>query len=78
MKAEELVGKWIESEILAAGQRMPADTAFKVVGFTLDENWAIVDAGLIGWKWLEAGDILIEKCETYWYVPTEDITKVRP
>ena len=78
MKAEELVGKWIESDTVARDLNVPADTAFRVVGLTLalEVNWAIVDAGLNGWKWMEQDNIAIEKCETYWYVRPEDITKV--
>lgn len=76
MKAKELVGKCIESEVLTDAQCMPADTAFRVVGYNADMNWAIVDAGPNGWKWIEPDDIVIEKCETYWYILPVEITKV--
>lgn len=76
METKGLVGKWIESEVLADDLCMPADTAFKVVGIALDVNWAIVDAGLKGWKWMEPGNLVIEKCETYMYVHPDSITKV--
>ena len=36
METKGLVGKWIESKVLADDLCMPADTAFKVVGIALD------------------------------------------
>lgn len=76
METKELVGKCIRAEGLVESLSMPADTAFKVVGYNADMNWAIVDAGRWGWKGLDVGDFVAEKCETYWYVTSEEITKV--
>lgn len=76
MKTKELVGKYIESSNLAEPLGLPADTAFRVVGYNADMNWAIADAGRRGWKGLDLDDIIIEKCETYWYILPVDITKV--
>lgn len=76
METKELVGKCIRADGLAASLPMPADTAFKVVGYSADMNWVIADAGCWGWKGLDSDDIVIEKCETYWYIHPEDITKV--
>lgn len=76
MKAKKLVGKWIEARSLAVPLDMPADTAFRVVGYNADMNWAIADAGSDGWKGVDRDDIIAEKCETYWYILPVDITKV--
>ena len=76
METKELVGKCIRADGLAVSLHMPADTAFKVVGYNADMNWAIADAGRWGWKGLDLDDIVIEKCETYWYIIPVDITKV--
>ena len=76
METKELVGKCIESEVLTDTRGVPADTAFRVVGYNADMNWAIADAGSDGWKGVERDDIIAEKCETYWYILPVDITKV--
>lgn len=76
METKKLVGKWIKSKVLADDLRMPADTAFKVVGYSSGTNWAIADAGRKGWKRLFRDDIIAEKCETYWYILPAEITKV--
>ena len=76
MKAEELVGKWIESEVLTDELNVSAGTAFRVVGYNSGTNWAIVDAWRKGWKRLFRDDIIAEKCETYWYLRLCEITKV--
>lgn len=79
MKAKDLVGKWIVADTVARALNMPADTAFKVVGYTTYGD-CIVDAGLDGWSWraLTRSDIVLEQCEFYTYVRPEDITKVKP
>lgn len=76
MKAEEFVGKWIVSEVLTDEINAPAGTAFKVVGHVPDTDLVIVDAERWGWKGLMPGDVVVEECETYKYVNTDDITKV--
>ena len=76
MEAKELVGKWIVSEVLTDEINAPAGTAFKVVGYLLDTDLLIADAGRGGWKDLDPDDIIIEKRETYWYILPVDITKV--
>ena len=76
MKAEELVGKWIVSEVLTDELNAPAGTAFKVVGCVLGTNWAIVDAERWGWTGLTSDDFVAEQCETYKYVNPDDITEV--
>ena len=76
MEAKDLVGKYIRPGGLAGALGLPADTAFKVVGYNADMNWAIVDAGCWGWKGLDLDDIVIEKCKTYWYILMVDITVV--
>ena len=76
MKAKRLVGKCIRADGLAVSLHMPADTAFKVIGYNADMNWAIADAGRWGWKGLDLDDIVIEKCKNYWYIHLEGITKV--
>lgn len=76
MEAKELVGKCIRADGLAVSLLMPADTAFKVVGYNADMNWAIADAVRWGWNGLDLDDVVIEKCETYWYIIPSDITKV--
>jgi hypothetical protein len=76
MEAKELVGKWIVTDTVARALNVPADTAFKVVGFVLDLNFVIVDAGRLGWKGLESDDFVVEQCETYKYVYLYDIIEV--
>lgn len=77
MKAKKLVGKWIVSDTVARALNMPADTAFKVVGYTTYGD-CIVDAGPDGWSWraLTRSDIVLEQRETYMYVRPEDITEI--
>ena len=76
MKAEELVGKWIVSEVLTDEINAPAGTVFKVVGYVPDTEWVIVDAGQRGWKELISGDVVVEECETYMYAHLDVITVV--
>ena len=76
MEAKELVGKRIVSEVVTDELNAPAGTAFKVVGYGPDLNWAIIDAGRWGWKELDPEDRVTEKCKTYWYVRPVEITKV--
>ena len=76
MKAKELVGKWIESEVLTDELNAPVGTAFRVIGYVLDTDLAIVDAKRWGWKGLTSDGIVFEQCETYKYVNVDDITKV--
>lgn len=76
MKAKELVGMQVESDVLTGELNAPVGTAFKVVGYNASANWVIVDAGRKGWKSLFSDDFIAEKCETYWYVLLDEITKV--
>lgn len=76
MKAEEFVGKWIVSEVLTDEINAPAGTAFKVVGYVSDTDWAIVDAEQRGLKELIPGDVVVEECETYMYAHMDYITVV--
>ena len=76
MKAEELVGKWIISEVLTDEMNAPAGAAFKVVGYVPNMNLVIVDAERRGWKGLISGDVVVEECETYKYVTVDYITEV--
>lgn len=76
MKAEELLGMWVASDVLTDELNSPVGTAFKVVGYVQDMDLVIVDARRWGWKGLEADDIVIEKCETYKYARLNEITIV--
>lgn len=76
MKAEELVGKWIVSEVLTDEINAPAGTAFKVVGYVPDTDLVIVDAEQRGWEGLLPGVVVVEECETYMYAHTDYITVV--
>ncbi len=76
MKAKELVGKWIVSEVVTDELNAPAGTAFKVVGYVPDTDWAIVDAEQRGWEGLLPGDVVVEECETYMYAHTDYIATV--
>lgn len=76
MKAEELVGKWIVSEVLTDEINAPAGTKFKVVGYVPNTDLVIVDAERWGWKELIPGDVIVEECETYKYAHTDFITVV--
>lgn len=76
MKAKELVGKWIVSEVVTDELNTPAGTAFKVVGYVPDTDWVIVDAGRWGWKVLIPGDVVFEECETYMYAHMDYIATV--
>lgn len=77
MKAKNLVGKWIVSKVVADELNAPADTAFKVVGYVPDTDWAIVDAEQRGWKELISGDVAVEECETYMYAHMDYITTIK-
>ena len=74
MKAKELVGKWVVSEVVTDELNAPAGTAFKVVGYVPDTDWAIVDARRWGWTGLNPEDIVFEQCETYKYARLDEIT----
>ena len=76
MKAIELVGKWIVSEVVTDELNAPAGTAFKVIGYVPDTDWVIVDAKHWGWKGLIPGDAIFEECETYKYAHLDEITEV--
>ena len=76
MEAKELVGKWIVSEVLTDELNAPAGTVFKVVGYVQDTNLLIVDAGRLGWTWLNPEDIVFKRSETYKYARMSYITKV--
>ena len=76
MKAKELVGKWIVSEVLTDEINAPVGTAFKVIGHVQYMDLVIVDAGRWGWTGLNPGDIIFEQGETYKYVCVGNITKV--
>lgn len=76
MKAEELIGKRIVSEVLTDEINAPEGTAFKVVGYVPDTGWAIVDAEHWGWKGLMPCDVVVEECETYMYAHMDCITVV--
>lgn len=76
MEARELVGNWIEADQVAEYLDLSEGTSFKVVGYSTYTNQVIVDAYNQGWEILDPGDIVVEKCETYWYVLPEEITKV--
>ena len=76
MKAKEFVGKWIGAARAAEYLNLPVGTTFKVVGYCTYLNQVIVDAYNQGWKILDSGDLVVEECETYWYVPLSGITKV--
>ena len=76
MKAKELVGKWIVSEVVADELNAPAGTVSKVVGHVQHTDWVIVDAGCWGWTGLIPGDVVVEECETYKYARLDEITVV--
>ena len=76
MKAKNLVGKWIVSEVLTDELNAPAGTAFRVVGYVPDANLVIVDAERWGWEGSIPGDVVFEECETYKYACLDDITEV--
>lgn len=76
MKAKELVGKWVVVDLAETNLRKSGSVAFKAVGYYADMNYVIVDAGSWGWDSLDPDDIVIEKCENYWYIHLEGITKV--
>lgn len=76
MKAKELVGMWIESEVLTDELNAPVGMAFKVVGYVPDTDLVIVDAERWGWEGLLPGDVVVEECETYKYARLDDITEV--
>ena len=77
MKAKDLVGKLIISEVVASGLRVPKETKFKVVGYTTGGyNRAILDAGTLGWWHILEGDKIVERCETYWSVNIDHINQV--
>lgn len=76
MKAEELLGKWIVSEVLTDELNTPVGTAFKVVGHVQNADLVIVDARRWGWTGLNPDDIVFEQGETYKYARLDEITEV--
>ncbi|WAX08966.1 hypothetical protein BS162P3_00041 [Bacteroides phage BS162P3] len=76
MKAKKLVGKWVVVDLTGTNLHKSGSVAFKVVGYNADMDWVMVDAGSWGWDNLDPDDIVIEKCKNYWYIFSEDITKV--
>lgn len=76
MKAEELLGKLITSEVVTDELNAPAGTVFWVVGYVPDTDWVIVDAGRWGLKELIPGDVVVEECETYMYAHLDYIATV--
>ena len=76
MKAEELVGKWIVSEVLTDELNAPVGTAFKVIGRVQNTDLVIVDARRWGWTGLSPEDIVFEQGETYKYAHLDVITVV--
>ena len=76
MKAEELVGKCIEVDLAAVAVGQSGNAVLKVVGYNADVDWLIADAGNRGWYGIGQGDLIAEKCETYWYVGRVNIIKV--
>ena len=76
MKAEELLGMWITSEVLTDELNSPVGTAFKVIGHVQHTDLVIVDARRWGWTGLIPGDVVVEECETYKYARLDEITVV--
>ena len=76
MKAKKLVGKWVVVDLAETNLRESGSVAFKVVGYSADTKYVILDAGSWGWDSLDPDDIVIEKCKNYWYIHLEGITKV--
>ena len=76
MKAKELVGKGIVSEVLTDEINAPAGARFEVVGYVPNTDLVIVDAERRGWKGLMPGDVTAKECETYKYARLDDITEV--
>ena len=76
MEAKDLVGKWIVADLAAVTLNQSGNDVFRVVGYVPDMNLIIVDAKRWGRKGLIPGDVVIEKCETYWYMRPADIIEV--
>ena len=76
MKATDLIGMWIASDVLTDELNAPVGTAFKVVGHVQDADLVIVDARRWGWTGLMPGDVIVEECETYKYARLDEITIV--
>nr|UWH95459.1 MAG: hypothetical protein [Bacteriophage sp.] len=74
MKAEELLGMWVASDVLTDELNAPVGTAFKVVGYVRGTDLVIVDARRWGWKGLTSDDFVTEQCETYKYARLNEIT----
>jgi len=76
MKAEELLGMWVASDVLTDELNSPVGTAFKVIGYVLHTDLVIVDARRWGWKGLTSDDVVVEQGETYKYARLDEITIV--
>ena len=76
MKAEELLGMWVASDVLTDELNAPVGTAFKVVGHVQNADLVIVDARRWGWTGLTREDIVFEQGETYKYARLDEITIV--
>ncbi|WAX08964.1 hypothetical protein BS162P3_00039 [Bacteroides phage BS162P3] len=76
MKAEDLLGMWITSDVLTDELNAPVGTAFKVIGYVQNTDLVIVDARRWGWTGLTSEDIVFEQGETYKYAHLDEITIV--
>ena len=70
------ISKWVVVDLAGTNLRKSGSVAFKVVGYTTDMKWVIIDADLWGWQGLDMYDHVTEKCKTYWYLRLCEITKV--
>lgn len=74
MKAKDLVGMWIASDVLTDELNAPVGTVFKVIGYVQHTDLVIVDARRWGWTGLNPEDIVFEQGETYKYAHLDEIT----
>lgn len=79
MKASDYVGRTLILNLanmpLAVRQQENAAYAMaKVVGYVGET--LIVNAGKFGWEKVFMSEVIVEECETYWYVNIEDIKEI--
>lgn len=74
-KLQKYVGLTIEVEVtdITGGKVV---RPLEVVGYNPREAMLIVDGGTGGWTLLGGWDVIIIRCDTYWYMSTDRIINV--
>ena len=74
-RLQKYVGSTIEVEVTTITEGNVIKP-FRVVGYNSHEARLIVDGGADGWTLLDGWDVIIIRCDTYWYMSTNRIINV--